>query len=301
MKSIFLNKISNIVSRFSSTVSELFSVIRGYLFSVIRGPRPANLDCRITSGNDSKVECVASDNDSKVVQCGRSMIEMLGVLAIIGVLSIGGIAGYSKAMTKWKINKTIEQIEHITHGIFTAYANQKKMDDIYPWGEDKEEAINLLKSLNIISEDMIVDGELRDPFGGDILLSAGSYYSDSQWEIKYHKNEKFVSLEYINIPREACMALGSLDWAKGSAAVIGVGISSDYDNVHADPSECWLDNYLTIDGEGWLVVCNNGVPGEESGQTEDDRIPLPIPLDIVAEHCNCKDNDCYFGVAFTDK
>ena len=30
---------------------------------------------------------------------GRSMIEMLGVLAIIGVLSVGGIAGYSKAMS----------------------------------------------------------------------------------------------------------------------------------------------------------------------------------------------------------
>ena len=29
---------------------------------------------------------------------GRSMIEMLGVLAIIAVLSVGGIAGYSKAM-----------------------------------------------------------------------------------------------------------------------------------------------------------------------------------------------------------
>lgn len=29
---------------------------------------------------------------------GRSMIEMLGVLAIVGVLSVGGIAGYSKAM-----------------------------------------------------------------------------------------------------------------------------------------------------------------------------------------------------------
>ena len=39
-------------------------------------------------------------------QLGRSMIEMLGVLAIIGVLSVGGIAGYSKAMEKWKINKT---------------------------------------------------------------------------------------------------------------------------------------------------------------------------------------------------
>ena len=43
-------------------------------------------------------------------QKGRSMIEMLGVLAIIGVLSVGGIAGYSKAMMKYRINKTIEQI-----------------------------------------------------------------------------------------------------------------------------------------------------------------------------------------------
>ncbi|MBQ8671083.1 MAG: prepilin-type N-terminal cleavage/methylation domain-containing protein [Alphaproteobacteria bacterium] len=33
-------------------------------------------------------------------ESGRSMIEMLGVLAIIGVLSVGGIAGYSKAMQK---------------------------------------------------------------------------------------------------------------------------------------------------------------------------------------------------------
>lgn len=29
---------------------------------------------------------------------GRSMTEMLGVLAIIGVLSIGGVAAYRKAM-----------------------------------------------------------------------------------------------------------------------------------------------------------------------------------------------------------
>ena len=38
------------------------------------------------------------------------MIEMLGVLAIIGVLSIGGIAGYSKAMFKYRFNKTMDMI-----------------------------------------------------------------------------------------------------------------------------------------------------------------------------------------------
>ena len=35
---------------------------------------------------------------------GRSMIEMLGVLAIIGVLSIGGLAGYTMAMNRHRAN-----------------------------------------------------------------------------------------------------------------------------------------------------------------------------------------------------
>lgn len=41
-------------------------------------------------------------------QSGRSMVEMLGVLAIIGVLSVGVISGYSKAMMKYKLNKQSE-------------------------------------------------------------------------------------------------------------------------------------------------------------------------------------------------
>ena len=46
-------------------------------------------------------------------QSGRSMVEMLGVLAIIGVLSVGAIAGYSKAMMKYKLNKQAEQLNTI--------------------------------------------------------------------------------------------------------------------------------------------------------------------------------------------
>ena len=42
------------------------------------------------------------------ISSGRSMVEMLGVLAIIGVLSVGAIAGYSKAMFKYKLNKQAE-------------------------------------------------------------------------------------------------------------------------------------------------------------------------------------------------
>ena len=43
-------------------------------------------------------------------ESGRSMVEMLGVLAIIGVLSIGGIAGYTMAMNKYQANEIVNTI-----------------------------------------------------------------------------------------------------------------------------------------------------------------------------------------------
>lgn len=46
----------------------------------------------------------------KTNQQGRSMIEMLGVLSIIGVLTLGGIAGYKYAMIRYRANETIDEV-----------------------------------------------------------------------------------------------------------------------------------------------------------------------------------------------
>ncbi len=46
--------------------------------------------------------------NKKDAEDGRSMVEMLGVLAIIGVLSIGGIAGYTMAMNRYRANEIID-------------------------------------------------------------------------------------------------------------------------------------------------------------------------------------------------
>ena len=63
---------------------------------------PVKPECD-TMGTDALLKF---ENDR--VCAGRSMVEMLGVLAIIGVLSVGAIAGYSKAMFKYKLNKQAE-------------------------------------------------------------------------------------------------------------------------------------------------------------------------------------------------
>lgn len=48
-----------------------------------------------------------------ICSIGRSMIEMLSVLAVIAVLTTGGIAGYSKAMLKWQVNQQMEIISQL--------------------------------------------------------------------------------------------------------------------------------------------------------------------------------------------
>ena len=88
----------------------------------------------------------------KNLEIGRSMIEMLGVLAIIGVLSVGGIAGYSKAMQKCKINKTVEGYSYLIAGLLEhiddfrplRYNNGTENDDHRYYLRDVIQGLNLV-------------------------------------------------------------------------------------------------------------------------------------------------------------
>ncbi len=49
---------------------------------------------------------------------GRSMVEMLGTLAVIGVLSITGIMGYNYAMKKYRSNQIANELSVLSNQIF---------------------------------------------------------------------------------------------------------------------------------------------------------------------------------------
>lgn len=86
---------------------------------------------------------------SKINEFGRSMIEMLGVLAIIGVLSVGAIAGYQKAMMKYKSNGFINAYSQLI-GNLSLYAEQfAKMNDGAAYDID-----SMLNKLNLIPDGM---------------------------------------------------------------------------------------------------------------------------------------------------
>ena len=76
-----------------------------------RSERPKNgADAQPCLSDVYKNGTRAKRRQADVPLCGRSMVEMLGVLAIIGVLSVGAMSGYAKAMLKYKLNKLTESL-----------------------------------------------------------------------------------------------------------------------------------------------------------------------------------------------
>jgi prepilin-type N-terminal cleavage/methylation domain-containing protein len=117
----------------------------------------------------------------KQAQSGRSMIEMLGVLAIVGILSAGGIAGYSMAMQSYKtsaltekVNLIAQQARVLYNGIYTGIAPDK-----------------------LIGAGMITDN--NNPFGGTLAIAASGA-------------DEFTVTTDGNVPAEACIKLLRTDW-----------------------------------------------------------------------------------------
>ena len=139
---------------------------------------------------------------------GRSMVEMLGVLAIIGVLSAGGLAGYSKAMFKHKLNTTMDQLTMLVTNIRTMYGTQDNYADLT--------AAQAIK-LGIIPAAMKNGASaLVNPFKGVVTIATSKSNASAP------DNTAFV-VTYSGLPSEACIALATADWGSGAGSgFIGV-------------------------------------------------------------------------------
>jgi Tfp pilus assembly protein FimT len=103
-------------------------------------------------------------------QSGRSMVEMLGVLAIIGVLSVGAIAGYSKAMMKYKLNKHAEQMNTVINAVAR---NAHSFSDL----SAATSLVNILIKMGEIPVEMIKPGDtnnIYDIFGQTWIIFISS-------------------------------------------------------------------------------------------------------------------------------
>ena len=196
-----------------------------------------------------------------VLQYGRSMIEMLGVLAIVGVLSVGGIAGYSKAMEKFKINKTADQISQIVTNIRTLYAQQTTYEGL--------NTANAIK-MGVTPDELGTGTTLTNAFAGPLYIGTSNRLSSSSDDAFY--------IAAVKIPKEACVTLATLDW--------GSSYSSGLISVSASFSGVFNPTYAMDDCVSSSTSSNEFVVMERCAKDG------PMPVAHAAQACNCTEEGC---------
>ena len=66
----------------------------------------------------------------KKTQLGRSMVEMLGVLAIIGILSIATVGVFQSAMTRYRTNNLMEDVRLAGFVVMDGFFHSLPDDDV---------------------------------------------------------------------------------------------------------------------------------------------------------------------------
>ena len=172
----------------------------------------------------------AMNRQMKSPDTGRSMIEMLGTIAIIAVLTIGGLKGYSMAMRRHRLNETISQIALISTNIRTFYAEQ-----------DTYGSLNLSTAIkyNIVTQKMVgTNSFLVNPYKGRIVFSLDKSVRDGP-------DQTAFVITYRDLPAEACVGLARTDWGHGEKygfISLSVGHDDQDPDYPAPPSEYFVDN-----------------------------------------------------------
>ncbi|MBR1825155.1 MAG: hypothetical protein IJ770_01030 [Alphaproteobacteria bacterium] len=229
----------------------------------------------------------------KINESGRSMIEMLGVLAIIGVLSVGGIAGYSKAMAKFRINKTIDQVSHIVANTRILFGAQKTYVDLGTCTASggTEDGKTLIKSAKLMPDGMSDDTKennkevtyFSNAYAGRLHFCASGRLSSA--------DNKSFTLAFTGIPQDACIDLATQDWSaasgSGLVAIEVNGVSGN--NAAIDISDMVTFSQLTATGclsttnaDSKAYVCGSGTKAE------------PMKIIDATKACSGDFNTIYF-------
>ena len=222
-------------------------------------------------------------------QNGRSMIEMLGVLAIIGVLSVGGIAGYSKAMLKFKTNKTIDQIAMTVTNIRTLYAQQPAYDittaDAYDMGVI-DDAMYVTKK----EGDKQVFDKLTNAFNGTVYVEPAQNGAIDEKT----SNHAFV-LTFSGLPSEACMAIATNDWGSNySSGMLGITVGAG--TVKAVDNDCHLASGVAVTAKTTGDNYTAAPQGSVKACASDKAIPLNVAQ--AASGCVCPNNNCFVSFKY---
>ena len=191
---------------------------------------------------------------------GRSMVEMLGVLAVMGVLSIGGVAGYRYAIDKMNANDIINEVRKRA-----VTASQQRI-----LGHD----INLSEYGD--------NGRIKGLYD---VVTINDYVGD----------KKFFALTVSNVPQRVCDEILKQDWNMPVEMAVG-GVVVDDDTTCAEgENEMLFAFHNTLDSS--LIP---GEAGEDDGDesevqacAEGEYWSSSLETCVTDSHPECGDGEFY--------
>lgn len=160
-------------------------------------------------------------------ESGRTMLEMLGVLAIMGVIMYGAIAGIGFGVNMYKINATFNEAEELSQGII----------DLYSWRQGYPTADKIVDA--VVANDVLSGAEetgetsINAPFGDFVITT-----TDDAGENHFKK----FAIQINGLPLIACSRLQVMSFANMNVIQYGEdsGIPGCLTDCSNDPGNVCL-------------------------------------------------------------
>lgn len=141
----------------------------------------------------------------KINEVGRTMLEMIGVLAVMGLIIYGAVVGIGFGVDMYKVTATYSDLEEIAQTV----------TDLYSWGSGYPTGVSDIGSVicrkNLAP--MACASKLPSRWAeGDLSVSA--------------PEEGYFVIKLSGIPRAACSRLAKMDYQNTCVKKSGQGVST---------------------------------------------------------------------------
>ncbi len=137
----------------------------------------------------------------RVLKCqkGYTMIETIGVLAIIAVVGSSAVAFLNKAFLRYKITRLSQQVVEMQKSIDKRYAAKKTYDNL---------TVPVLITERLLPADMVYkNGMLYHRLKGTATVTLG-------------ENNESYTITFNAVPRNACVELAAQNWGLDQRVIL---------------------------------------------------------------------------------
>ena len=146
------------------------------------------LTCKKSSDNSKYGEPLKED-DAYVKRGKWFVVAYFAIIALL-VLSVVGVAVYSQAMEKNKINKAADQVSMLQANIHELFAKSESYNGL---------SAPFAVEAGIVPQDMLGETQIINPFGGFVGVMG---------------QENLFLIVYSDVPQEACEELSNQNWGE---------------------------------------------------------------------------------------